>query len=198
MTDSPEVRRADRPVRPTAVERITHSALELIAAEGLGAVSMAALARAAGVSRQTLYNHFPDVDSVVAAALAQHDAAALAQLDDSLHLCSGPAGRLAHLVRHFAALGAHAQAHQLEHGLSPAAREGLARHQEAVVDRIRDVLAEGLRGGQFRADLDVPTDAALVHGLLEGVAHAVARSPGSAPTIVEAGIRTLGAAVAAP
>lgn len=50
--------------------RIGRAAADLITREGLSAVSMASLARTAGVSRATLYNYVPDVPTAIRAYLA--------------------------------------------------------------------------------------------------------------------------------
>jgi AcrR family transcriptional regulator len=56
-------------------ERILDAAYERVLAVGIRRVSMADLARTAGVSRATLYRRFPDVDAVVAALLTRELAA---------------------------------------------------------------------------------------------------------------------------
>jgi AcrR family transcriptional regulator len=45
----------------SADDRIIDAALSLIGERGLGEVTMVEVARRAGVARQTLYNHYPDV-----------------------------------------------------------------------------------------------------------------------------------------
>jgi AcrR family transcriptional regulator len=63
--------------RNTAIpeERILDAAYELVLAVGMRRVNMAELARAADVSRATLYRRFPNVDAVVAALTTRELAA---------------------------------------------------------------------------------------------------------------------------
>jgi AcrR family transcriptional regulator len=63
--------------RNTAIpeERILDAAYELVLAVGMRRVTMAELARAADVSRATLYRRFPNVDAVVAALTTRELAA---------------------------------------------------------------------------------------------------------------------------
>src|ERR1700733_2663467 len=63
MSHHPEVRHdADSPKRQAVIE----AAGELFIAQGYGAVSMDAIARAAGVSKATLYAHFASKDALFA------------------------------------------------------------------------------------------------------------------------------------
>ncbi len=66
--------------RNTAIpeERILDAAYDLVLAVGMRRVNMAELARAADVSRATLYRRFPNVDAVVA-ALTTRELAAISQ-----------------------------------------------------------------------------------------------------------------------
>jgi len=176
-------------------ERIVHAALTLVGERGLDGVSMTDLANAAGVSRQTLYNHFPDVGSVVADAISQHDAEALQQLTTSLSVCHTPRDAVIQLVHHFGALGSQGHHYELDHALSAAAQEHLATYAAAIRDLIHATLTQGVESGSFREDLDPGTDTALVYALLNGVTQAVAREPDRASAIVRTATRTLQAAV---
>lgn len=178
-------------------QRIIHAALGLIIEHGLGGVTMTALAKAAGVSRQTLYNNFPDVGSVVVEAVSQHNTEALKQLDASLELCPTPGDKVVHLVRHFVALGTHGDGQQIELGLSAAAQSQLAAYEESVNERIQSTLLEGVQSGEFRPDLDPATDTTLIHALLKGAQTAASRQPQSATVIAQTAVRTVLAALSA-
>ncbi len=179
----------------SAKQRITHAAIVLITEHGLSGVSMSTLAKTANVSRQTLYNNYPDVDSVVADAITAHNQEALKQLDTSLSLCPTPQDKVAHLVHHFAALGAHGHAQQIEHGLSAAAQAQLADYNTAVNDRIQTTITEGIKTGDFRPDLNPITDTTLIHSLLEGIQKATSQDPNDGAAIVQTGTRTVLAAL---
>jgi TetR/AcrR family transcriptional repressor of mexJK operon len=68
MSQSPEIRHdADSPKRQAVIE----AAGELFIAQGYGAVSMDAIARAAGVSKATLYAHFASKDKLFATIISE-------------------------------------------------------------------------------------------------------------------------------
>lgn len=109
-------------------DRIITATLRLIAEVGLGSVTMRRVAETAGVARQTLYNHYPDIDSIVATAISRHHDESMWMLDAALRVVDDPAGKLEQLVRHVVSIGAHAHhAPGIESGLSANARETLPR-----------------------------------------------------------------------
>lgn len=177
-------------------DRITEAAIELIGEHGLGGVTMSAVAQTAGVSRQTLYNHYADVEGIVAAAIRRHNQEAIALLEASLRVCGTPTCKLEQLVRHFVTLGIHGHGStQIEHGLSAETRADLGIWEEAVNDRIREVLEDGMRTGDFRADLVPSIDGPLIRNLLDGVQNVAAQSPNDSARVAETGMRTVLAAV---
>ena len=157
-------------VRTSATERIVTAALGLIAERGLGGVTMTAVAEAAGVARQTLYNHFPTVDHIIGAVVEQHQAEGLERLQTMLATVDSPAGRIEHLVRHAAAVAAegHPSVNML-YGLSTPVRRTLESHQRGVRDLIVSALRDGVDRGDFRADLDASRDALLLQRILDAV-----------------------------
>ncbi len=185
----------ERPAR----ERIVEAALGLIVERGLGGVTMTAVAEAAGVSRQTVYNHFEDVDGIVGEAITTHQADSIGALEALLSTVDSPAGRIEHLVRHTAALAAHGhRAPGMQYGLSPGVQEVLDRHTAEVRSLIAGILRDGIERGEFRPDLDPAADAVLIQRVLEGVGDLVADDPNGIAGIVERSTRTVLAAVTAP
>ena len=184
------------PDRHSTDERIIHAALTLIAHEGLGSVTMRGIAETAGIARQTLYNHYPDVDSIVAAALKRHNEESIQLLESALLTTDDPTGKLEQLVRHVVSIGTHAHhTPGIELGLSPEARATLEEYQAAVHSSIRQILEDGQRSGVFRSDLSLDLDTALVRHLLDGLTEQAARTPGNAAAIASGGIRTIRAAL---
>lgn len=182
--------------KSSADDRIIEAALGLISRDGLGAVTMMKIAETAGVARQTLYNHYPDVDSIVVEAIGRHNRESIELLDASLRVVATPEDQLEQLVRHMVSIGAHAHhASGIEHGLSASARETLGEHDAELDRRIRDILEEGRRTGAFRTDLVPAIDAVLVRHLLTGLTHHAARAPDAAAELAETGTRTVLAAV---
>ena len=185
----------DRPVR----ERIMEAALGLIVERGLGGVTMTAVAEAAGVSRQTVYNHFEGVDAIVGATIAAHQADSIRSLEALLATVDNPSGRVEHLVRHAAAMASHGHgAPGLQHGLSPGVQEILDGHTAELRSLIARILKDGVESGEFRSDLDPESDAVLVQRVLDGVGDLVAADPDGVARIVARSTRTVLAAVMVP
>lgn len=184
-------------VQTSAAERIVSAALGLIADRGLGGVRMTAVAEAAGVARQTLYNHFPNVDSIIGAVIESHQAASLQQLQAVLATVDSPTGRLEHLVRHAAAVAAegHPSVAAL-YGLSAQVRQTLDAHRQDMKELVATTLRDGVERGEFRPDLDPTGDAVLLQRMLDGVGELGAGSPEDVAAVVSTATRTVIAAVA--
>ncbi len=60
--------------RTRTVHSILGAAMRIVEEEGIAGLSMSNLAQRAGVSRQTLYNYFPDVDAVLRGLAEMGDA----------------------------------------------------------------------------------------------------------------------------
>ena len=182
----------------TTADRIIEAALQLMSERGLGGVTMKAVAETAGVARQTLYNHFSDVDTIVGSAIEAHQTDSLAALRSLLSTIEAPGERLDHLVRHFASSAAHhAPLAAIQHGLSGRARESLAAFDLEILAIIEEALEDGVARGDFRNDIVATRDARLVHGMLGAAAGAVAAKPDELGDIVAGTIGTVRAAVAA-
>jgi len=169
----------------------------LIAEQGLGGVTMSGIAATAGVARQTLYNRYPDIDSIVAEAIGRHNRESIELLESSLRVVDLPEDKLEQLVRHVVSIGAHARhAHSFQHGLSADTRATLGAYDKLINRRIREVLEEGQRSGVFRADLVPDVDAVLIQHMLDGLLDLSARAPDEAAQTATTGTRTILAAVA--
>jgi AcrR family transcriptional regulator len=183
----------------SADDRIIEAALSLITRDGLGAVTMIKIAETAGVARQTLYNHYPDVDSIVLEATSRHNRESIRLLEASLRVVDKPEDKLEQLVRHMVSIGAHAHhASGIEHGLSASARDTLAEYDAELDRRIRDILEVGRRTGAFRHDLTPDIDAVLIRHILNGLTHQAASTPDRAAELAATGTRTVLAAVRQP
>lgn len=185
-------------VEQSTDDRIIEAALGLVAEAGLGGVTMVGVAEAAGISRQTLYNHYSDVDGIVVAAIRRHNEISIQLLESSLRVVDDPSAKLEQLVRHAVSIGAHAHgARGMEHALSTAARATLDDYHEALDGSIRSILSDGRDAGVFRSDIDVDIDATIVRHMLDGLAEHAARTPDHAAGLATTGTRTLLAAVLA-
>lgn len=185
--------------RASTRDRIIEAALRLMAERGFAGVTMKAVAETAGIARQTLYNHFPDVDSIVAEAIEAHQIDSLNSLRSVLATIESPGARLEHLVRQSAAAAVHHHpAVGIQHGLSAEMQATLRRHDAELLSIIEGTLQAGIVSGEFRADLDVNRDAQLVKRMLDAVAELASTDPEGLHATVAAATRTLVASVAAP
>jgi AcrR family transcriptional regulator len=150
-------------------ERITAAALALIAERGLAGVSMTEVATTAGVARQTLYNRYPDVDSIVVAALEEHNAAMTAQLRGLIDTASTSADAIDLLVRQTIAAAAHGpEFTEFYIGLSPDARKIIDQHDDQVREVIRTIIATGIHSNEFAPDIDAQASSIIIQAMLTG------------------------------
>jgi AcrR family transcriptional regulator len=152
-----------------------------VSEHGLTSVTMSQIAERAGIGRATLYKYFPDVGAILAGWHQRHVASRLehlAQLRDQ----DGPARARLETVLHAYALMAHHRGRHdaelvslLHRGASAAAA------QEALLELIRDLVAEGAANGDVRLDVS-PEE------LASYCLHALSAASGVAS---EAGVRRL-------
>ncbi len=181
---------------PSTDDRIIHASVTLISEYGLGGVTMSQVADAAGVARQTLYNHYADIDTIVAAMIEQHNRESIDLLEGSLQIAESPIDKLEQMVRHFASIGANSHhAIDLSDALAAELRNSLGEYRDLVEEHISAIIEEGQHVGDFRADLFPSIDAVLVRALLDGVHDLASRSPDQAAQIATAGTRTVLAAL---
>jgi AcrR family transcriptional regulator len=168
----------------------------LISENGLAGVTMSEVARRAGVARQTLYNHFADVESIVTTVIEQHEQGGSSEVRRLLEGHEGAAAKLEQLIRHSVAMSAHGGAlASLESSLSPGAQEVLRSHRSRTEQTVREILQEGVAEGVFRPDLDPEADAAFIREVLTAQTDRaemtdVARLAGATVRFVLAAVRT--------
>ncbi|MEZ5237433.1 MAG: TetR/AcrR family transcriptional regulator [Microthrixaceae bacterium] len=161
---------------------IAEAALSLILDRGASALTMAAIATTAGISRQTLYRYYPDIDAVlvgVAELVASHDD----HLEAEVRALPEPAAQLDTIVRAVATAAGHdnPEATALLATLPPKAREVLAQHEARTTGIVVDILQTGIDRGIFRAGIEPSADAPLILGLASAGDPA---DPGRAITLV--------------
>lgn len=164
MTDSWERARINHRARQSAA--IADAALSLLLEHGASALTMAAVASAAGISRQTLYRYYSDIDAVVvgiAELITSHDDL----LETRVRAQPDPAAQLEVLVHTVAQATGHdnPEVAAVRAALPPAARDVLARHEERVTTLLIAILRDGIACGVFRPDLEAADDAPLILGL---------------------------------
>lgn len=186
---------ADHKTRQTA--RIVQAALVVIHREGLTGVSMSKVAAEAGVTRQTVYNYFPDPESIVARAIEDHTAAVEQQLLDSMRQATGSFGQLKAVTDQLIANTTPEHANlDLESGLSAEIRPRIAAHRDTVRMAVEQAIASGIESGDFDNGLEPRVVAALVLGIAHGAASAAAEHPDRKPFLRDAAARAVWVVVA--
>ncbi|MEV6524521.1 TetR/AcrR family transcriptional regulator [Longispora sp. NPDC051575] len=149
------------------IAAITDAALDLFSRDRT--VSMADVARAAGVGRVTLYAHFPSREALLDAVLA----AAIEQADRALDACSpeeGPADEaFARLVRSaWSILDKHRGLHV--NALAELGTDRMRAGHAPTLGRVERLIARGQAEGVFRTDLPLTWLVTTVYSLLHAAA----------------------------
>jgi AcrR family transcriptional regulator len=164
--------------RTRQADRIAAVAMDIITAQGFGALSMSSLAEAAGVSRQTLYKYFADIDAVLE-ALAMIGSAGIVELAERTAAAPRPANGIRIFVEAVVAAAAagHPSASALMAAVPPAAREGIRAHDREAEGLVIELLRRGRGDGSFRSDIDPILDGRIIYRAVLAV-HDLAAEPG--------------------
>ena len=150
--------------RARQADHVATVAMGVIARDGIVALSMSTLADAAGISRQTLYKYFPDVDTVLA-AMAAMAGAGIAELAGRVEAEADPRDGLNVFVS--AVLSAAAAGHPsplaLEAAVPATAREVMREHESEAERLVVALLRRGREDGSFRSDLDPDLDGRIIY-----------------------------------
>jgi len=165
-------------------DEIAQVAVAIMMNRGVAALSMSSVAKEAGISRQTLYRYYPDIDHVLAAAIASEGGL-------SLHLEEvSQAGtvieQLEMLVELIlgAAAGGHPSPASMSEMLSPEVRRTVRDHANRVEDFVVGVVETGVADGSFDSSIDPRIDGRIVHRLVLA-AHDLAADPSMSATVTE-------------
>ncbi|MHA1127442.1 MAG: TetR/AcrR family transcriptional regulator [Alphaproteobacteria bacterium] len=152
------------------INRIIGATLGLIEQNGLSNLSISNVAEASGVTRQTIYNYFPDVESIITQALDAHSKAMEDHQLGLLKATEGAENKLYALAEfHISNASAEHSSLSLEAGLPARVREQIA----ARTDTIKAELAHALAPQSKRPEVT----AALLWAMIEGAAEAAAEHP---------------------
>jgi AcrR family transcriptional regulator len=148
MTEARARRRRQRPEARQSIAAVMDAAIQTLASRP--DASMDEIARAAGVSRQTVYAHFPSRDALIDAVI-ERGTAEFTSLLDGVDLDQGPpAQALTRLVD----AGWQIAARYPFLWLQPAVDPGKDAHRHApVLDRILDIVQRGQASGDFDASV---------------------------------------------
>lgn len=144
-------------------EQIANAALEIVAADGMSGLTMSSIANKAGISRQTLYRYYPDIDSVLTAAITS-SASNEAHIDE-LTRSGTPSEQLDSFVAMIleGAAAGHPSPTRFERSLPPKAREAALRHGEQIERLVIGMVKRGVADGSFSTDLDPTIDGAILY-----------------------------------
>ncbi|MFE2427821.1 TetR/AcrR family transcriptional regulator [Streptomyces sp. NPDC059373] len=127
---------------------------ELVAEQGLRAVTMSQIAERTGIGRATLYKYFPDVEAILLAWHQRQITAHLAQLAEVRDQADGAYERLEAVLTAYALISRETHGH---HGTEIAGflhrDEHVDHAQQHLRDMVRDLLAEGAASGALRDDV---------------------------------------------
>jgi AcrR family transcriptional regulator len=129
---------------------IVKTAGTLAGAHGPGSVTMTRIAEESGIGCRTLYSYFPDVEAILYAWYERQIASHLAYMTALRDRPGDPSDRLAAVLESFAF--SHYERRQSE----LAAQLHRGEHVDHAMHRLRglieDLVAEGVRAGEFRSD----------------------------------------------
>lgn len=174
--------------RLAAAERraqILDVTLALVAREGFQAVSMDAVARAAGITRPVVYGHFTDLTGLLNALMNREIGRALAQLATVLPPTDDPRPldevALEALRAYLAAVAATPDTWRLAlmpiEGGPQVLQARIATDRATVREQLIAVIAAGLEREGVEADVDVELFAHAVQDYAEGAARLVLTDP---------------------
>ncbi|MEV4646381.1 TetR/AcrR family transcriptional regulator [Saccharopolyspora sp. NPDC049357] len=132
-------------------DAILNATSELVAEQGLHAVTMSRIATKAGIGRATLYKYFPDIEAILFAWHERQVSDHLQHLAKIGHGAGTPAERLEAVLREFAQISH--QRHGAEIATLLHRGEHVAQAQQHLTGFLGHLIAEGVRNGEFRDDV---------------------------------------------
>ncbi|HYW53937.1 MAG TPA: TetR/AcrR family transcriptional regulator [Dongiaceae bacterium] len=160
------------PRKPYDIDSLTDVALRVFAERGYDGASMDDVARAAGITKASIYHHVSGKEALLERGLGRALDALFAIVEEPAAR-DGPAiGRLRHIVGRVAETTLH-----LLPELTVLTRvHGTSRSERTAVDRRRafdrlvtDIIVQAQREGDVRADLDPRLVARLIFGMSNSV-----------------------------
>jgi AcrR family transcriptional regulator len=139
--------------RRAVQEAILDATWAQVSEHGLTSVTMSQIAEKAGIGRATLYKYFPDVETILSAWHERHVAGHLEHLAQLREQAGEGGARLEAVLQAYALIAHHRGRHDAELVSLLHRGEPAAGAQQALIDLIRDLLAEGAEGGDIRADV---------------------------------------------
>lgn len=136
---------------------IQQAAIRLVGERGMPNVSMSAVAEAAAVSRQTLYNHYPDLEAIVLDAARSEISLAQGFIGHAVDAAPDTATALDTFVRGTLTGQGESEVVISGSGMSPGGEGEVFEMLEPIHQQLRGILQRGVDDGSFRRDV-VPED----------------------------------------
>ncbi|MBV9197618.1 MAG: TetR/AcrR family transcriptional regulator [Solirubrobacterales bacterium] len=168
-------------------EQLLDAALSVIVEQGYSGVSIEAIARAAGVTRPVVYDHFPGLERLLQAVIEREESYSLAQLEEVVPAEPGdrdPVDVLVAGVKRFLDAVATRPATwriillPLE-GTPTLVREHVEGNRARVLARIEDLVRWAIERRELPFDLDVELAARAIRDLGEEAGRMVLTDPDS-------------------
>lgn len=133
---------------------------------------MTAIADKAGVSRQTVYNNFPDVETAMLGYVLEELARTATRIEQALSTLRDPENQIrsfvTELIRRFAQQDFQVS---IQAAMSPAAVEALEEATGPLRAMLEEILVEGVETGQFISGIAAERLSTLLFQMTVGVGH---------------------------
>lgn len=178
------------------INRIVTATLTLIDTEGLSQLSMSAVATAAGLTRQTLYNYFPDIESILASVMDAHSAEVQKHLLGVMDSAIGTRAKLRAFAEFQISVAASGHGKiDLHAALSPAMRAKLEAHAGPVKAALQDVIETAITTKELTMAIEPRIACDLAWRLVEGAASTAEKHPDNQVPLLDAVDRAIWAAL---
>jgi AcrR family transcriptional regulator len=166
-------------------EQLIDAALEVILERGYARISIEAIARAAGITRPVVYDHFPNLNRLLHAVIEREERISLEQLDHVVPEAPGdqPPGELlaAGVGRFLAAVTSRPATWRIIllplEGTPPIVRQHVQDGRARVLARIERLVGWAIERGELPRDLDVELTARAIRDFCEQAGRMVLTDP---------------------
>jgi AcrR family transcriptional regulator len=166
-------------------EQLIDAALRVIIQQGYEGVSIEAIARTAGVTRPVIYDHFPNLGSLLRALIEREEDYAVGQLAEVVPEApddGDPADIFAGLVRRFLdAVASRPDTWRIillpPEGTPAIVRDQVERNRARLVERLEELVNWAIERTQIPDDIDVEISARAILRLSEEAGRMVLTEP---------------------
>lgn len=180
-------------------EKIFAALGELLESEDFEQLTFSRIARAAGVGRTAMYNHFPDQGTLLVEYTLHETTDYLRSLREATSVADGPREALNLYVRTQVELrdSFHMPQGSMRTKLAPETARRMREHVILIEDVLRRILHDGMEARVFDPELDVDATVRIVNSLVIGGTVAAQVSPEALVDFIDRGVGAL-ASVSSP